>query len=112
METEIKSRLYDILNAINEIDSFFDDLPKNFDAYQNDIRTKRAVERNISIIGEAVNRIVQKDESIILSNSHQIIATRNRIIHGYDQVSDEILWGIITQYLPQLRLNVCELLGE
>lgn len=69
METGIKSRLYDILDAINEIDSFFDDLPKNFDAYQNDIRTKRAVERNISIIGEAVNRIVQQDDSIVLSNS-------------------------------------------
>ncbi len=68
METGIKSRLYDILDAINEIDSFFDDLPKNFDAYQNDIRTKRAVERNISIIGEAVNRIVQQDDSIVLSN--------------------------------------------
>ena len=57
MDIEIKTWLYDILNAINEIDSFFADRPKDFIAYQHDIRTKRAVERNIEIIGEAMNRI-------------------------------------------------------
>ena len=58
MDTEIKTWLYDILNAINEIESFFADRPKEFTAYQHDIRTKRAVERNIEIIGEAMNRIL------------------------------------------------------
>lgn len=56
MEMQIRVWLYDILNAINEIDSFFVDFEK-FEDFQNDIRTKRAVERNIEIIGEAMNRI-------------------------------------------------------
>jgi uncharacterized protein with HEPN domain len=43
MEIEIKTWLYDILNAITEIDSFFIDRPKEFAAYQNDLRTRRAV---------------------------------------------------------------------
>ena len=53
MDIEIKTWLYDIFNAITEIDSFFADQSKSFDAYKNDTRTRRAVERNIEIIGEA-----------------------------------------------------------
>ena len=62
MDIEIKSWLYDILNAINEIDSFLADTSKEFTAYQNDLRTRRAVERNIEIIGEAMNRILVKNK--------------------------------------------------
>lgn len=71
--------------------AFFVILQKNFEAYQNDLKTRRAVERNIEIIGEAMNRILQKDDSIELSNSRKIVDTRNRIIHGYDSVSDNII---------------------
>lgn len=57
MDNEIKAWFYDILNAIVEIESFFEDTPKTFTSYQNDLRTRRAVERNIEIIGEALSRI-------------------------------------------------------
>jgi uncharacterized protein with HEPN domain len=64
MDVEIKTWLYDILNAINEIEGFFADRPKDFTLYQKDIQTKRAVERNVEIIGEAMNRIINKDATI------------------------------------------------
>jgi uncharacterized protein with HEPN domain len=112
MDIEIKSWLFDILNAINEIDSFFIDIPQDFLYFKNDIKTKRAVERNVEIIGEAVNRIVQKDSNVILSNSRKIIDTRNRIIHGYDTVSDEIIWSIVVTHLPKLKIEVESHLGE
>jgi len=83
-----------------------------FVAYQNDLRTRRAVERNIEIIGEALNRVLNKDPEINISNSRKIVDTRNRIIHGYDTVSDEIIWSIIIKYIPQLREEVQKLLGE
>jgi uncharacterized protein with HEPN domain len=57
MDSEIKTWLYDILQSIKEIESYFEDRPKKFDEYIGDIRTKRAVERDIEIIGEAVNNI-------------------------------------------------------
>jgi uncharacterized protein with HEPN domain len=47
MDIEIKAWLYDILNAINEIDSFLIGSIHSFEAYQADIKTKRAIERNI-----------------------------------------------------------------
>ena len=112
MDIEIKVWLYDILNAINEIDSFFIDTPKEFTVYQNDLKTRRAVERNIEIIGEAMNRILQKDDSIELPNSRKIVDTRNRIIHGYDSVSDDIIWSIMVSQLPTLKNAVEKMLPE
>lgn len=112
MDIEIKTWLYDILNAINEIDSFFIDQPKSFLHYQNDTRTKRAVERNIEIVGEAMNRILSKDPSLIFSNARKIVDTRNRIIHGYDSVSDDIIWSIVIKHLPILQSEISELIGE
>jgi uncharacterized protein with HEPN domain len=112
MDIEIKTWLYDMLNAIMEIESFFEDQPKEFSIYKNDTRTRRAVERNIEIIGEATNRILQKDDTIALSHSRKIVDTRNRIIHGYDTVSDEIIWGIVIQYLPVLKADIRQLLSE
>jgi uncharacterized protein with HEPN domain len=112
MSTEIRSWLYDILTAIEEIDSFFKDIPRDFFAYQRDLKTKRAVERNIEIIGEAMNRILTVDKTIQLSNSRKIVDTRNRIIHGYDTVSDDIIWGIIIRQLPILKTEIEKLLAS
>ena len=112
MDNNIKTWLYDILSSINEIESYFIDTPKLFEVYQNDLRTKRAVERNIEIIGEAMNRILKLDSEIIISNSRKIVDVRNRIIHGYDSVSDAVIWGIVIKNLPVLQKEVEELLDE
>jgi uncharacterized protein with HEPN domain len=112
MEHDIKTWLYDILNAIQEIEGFFLDRPKRFADYHSDVRTKRAVERNIEIIGEAMNRILKQDDSIAISNSRKIVDVRNRIIHGYDSVSDETMWGIVIKYIPVLKIQIEKLLEE
>ncbi len=111
MELEIKTWLYDILNAIMEIDSFLID-SRDFELYTKDIRTKRAVERNIEIIGEAMNRILKKNSAINLSDSRKIVEVRNRIIHGYDTVSDEIIWSIVNNKLSILQNEIETLLKE
>ena len=112
MDIEIKTWLYDILSAIREIESFFADRSKDFITYQADLRTKRAVERNIEIIGEAMSRILSKDATIEFSNARKIVDTRNRIIHGYDTVSDDIIWSIVIKHLPILKTEIQNLLGE
>ena len=112
MDNDIKTWLYDILNAIMEIESFFEDSTKEFAKYQSDLRTKRAVERNVEIIGEALNRILKRDETIVISNSRKIVDTRNRIIHGYDTVSDDVIWGIVIRHIPILQTEIQTLLGE
>ena len=86
MDNEIKTWLYDVLQSIIEIESYFGDKPKQFEDYSKDIKTKRAVERDIEIIGEAINRIIKKDNDFEIENAHKIIGTRNRIAHGYDKI--------------------------
>lgn len=112
MDKEIQVWLFDILNSILEIESFVDFEETNFQDYSSDVKTKRAVERNLEIIGEAVNRISKKDENLEITDKRKIISIRNRIIHGYDQVSDELIWSIITQYLPVLEKEVRQYLNE
>lgn len=112
MNPEIKTWLFDILQSIKEIESYYTDRPKIFAEYQKDIKTKRAVERNIEIIGEAVNRILKEDKTFEINNAQQIIGTRNRIIHGYDRVSDDMIWSIVINHLPKLKTEVEELLDE
>ena len=111
MDNDVNTWLYDMLNAINEIDYFFLNQPKKiFKNYQADIRTKRAVERNVEIIGEAMNRILKKDSSILISNSRKLVDVRNRIIHGYDSVSDDVIWGLVIKHIPQLKIEIIALI--
>jgi uncharacterized protein with HEPN domain len=106
MDNDIKTWLFDIIQSIREIDSFFGNGPKIFTEYVTDLRTKRAVERNIEIIGEAVNRILKKDKHFELKNAQLIIGTRNRIAHGYNKISDDLIWSIVINHLPKLKQEV------
>ena len=60
------------------------------------------MERDIEIIGEAMNRILKEDRDIAITNSRKIVDARNYIIHGYDSLSADILWSIVTP-LPILQ---------
>ena len=91
MDKDIQTWLYDILQSIDEIDSYFTENERIFEVYRNDIKTKRAVERDLEIIGEAVNRIVRKIPDFQIENASKIVGTRKRIIHGYDNVSDDLV---------------------
>jgi uncharacterized protein with HEPN domain len=110
MSIEVYTWLYDINQAIEEIDSFFTDTSKTFLAFQQDLKTRRAIERNLEIIGEALKRILEKEPNIGISNSRKIVDTRNRIIHGYDSISEEIIWSIVIKYLPILKEEVTRIL--
>lgn len=111
MENEVKTWLSDILQAIEEINMFLPE-QRDFFQFQKDLKTKRAVERNIEIIGEAMNRLLKFDTQISIAHARKIVDTRNRIIHGYDSVSEEIIWSIITRDLPLLQQEVSELLND
>ena len=98
MDNDIKTWLYDILQSINEIDSYYENKPRIFEEYVSDIKTKRAIERDLEIIGEAANRILKNDKNFKLDNVEKIIGTRNRIIHGYDKISDDLIWSIVINH--------------
>ncbi len=112
MDENVKKHLHDILDAINEIESFFGDKPKYFNEFCNDLCLRRAVERDIEIIGEAMNRILKEDRNISVTNSRKIVDARNYIIHGYDSLSADILWSIVINHLPKLKEEAQALLEQ
>lgn len=109
MDNELKTWLADIQQAITEINLFIPQ-KKNFIEFQKDLKTKRAIERNIEIIGEAMSRILKEHPEIKISKARKIVDTRNRIIHGYDTVSEDILWAIVIRDLPELEKEINNLL--
>lgn len=110
MDREIFAWLFDIQKAIEEIDEFLPPSQRIFETYKEDLKTKRAIERNLEIIGEAMTRILGKEADIEISHAKKIISLRNRIIHGYDVISDELLWGILINDLPKLKSEITLLL--
>ncbi len=79
--------LFDILTAINHIDSYIGK-EKRFENYDNNLMLQDAEERNIEIIGEAMNIILNFEPKIIISNARRIVDVRNIIIHGYDEIEN------------------------
>ena len=111
MNDETRKNLIDILQAAEDIQDFVRGM--DFKAYQNKLVTKRAVERDFEIIGEALNRIKYAGDKLLekISEHHRIIGFRNILIHGYDIVDEAIVWQAVTKHLPILIREIKEILS-
>ena len=111
MDEDVLILLDDILFTINKTNEC---LPEQriFDDFRKDWKTKKAVERGIEIIGEAMNRLLKINPEISITNARKIVDTRNRVSHGYDTISDDIIWRIVINDLPILKSEVEKLLAE
>lgn len=91
MDERIEKWLIDIKMYIAEIEEFHSVDNNDFSKYQTNILLKRATERNLEILGEAVNRILKYDSSYEekITGARSIIALRNQVIHSYDNITDE-----------------------
>jgi uncharacterized protein with HEPN domain len=111
MKDNIRKYLFDIDEAIDSINFYL--VGKNdFAIYQSDKQLRRAIERELEIIGEAANKMLQIDPEIKIENARKIVDLRNWVIHGYDKVDNIIVWGILVNHLPKLKNQVSSLLKE
>lgn len=111
MDRELKKYLDDILNAIDEIESFVSQYPCRYDVFCATPILIRAVQMNIAIIGETTNRILKIRDDISITNARKIVNTRNYLIHGYDSLRYEILWAIVIKDIPLLKAEVKAIIG-
>jgi len=109
MELKIQKYLYDIITSINSIYDYLGE-NRDFNEYKENKLLRRAVERELEIIGEASNQILRLDSEYPIDNARKIVDLRNWVIHGYDKVDDVIIWGILTNHLPKLKDQVEKLM--
>ena len=112
MDRKLRKYLADILSSILEIESFMVDRPKEYETFCNDTLFRRGVERNIEIMGEEINQALKINPNIPVTAARKIVDTRNFVIHSYDSLKPDILWGIVINHLPRLKEEVSAMLGD
>ena len=112
MRRETRKYLHDIQHAVGQLHDFTSG--KTFGDYSRDAMRRAAVERQFEIIGEAVAQLAKADAAVAerISGYKRIIAFRNLLIHGYDEVDDRLVWNVVETGLPTLAREIDELLGE
>lgn len=109
MQLDLMKNLHDIVESIDSVEEFIAGM-SSYSEFRNNKLVKRAVERELGIIGEAVNRIKKDHPEVSLKNARKIIDLRNWVVHGYDKVDDAIIWGVVKKHLPNLKEQVLELM--
>ena len=104
--------LFDIVEACRLLDEFV--TGKTLADYHADALLRSAVERQFEVIGEALRLAIRDDPTLAGAVTHcrRIIAFRNRLIHGYAAVLNDVVWGVVEADLPTLRAEVTRLLED
>lgn len=112
MNNAVRKRLLDARRACETVREFVEE--RSFQEYEENLMLRSAVERQLEIIGEALGKAAEQDEAIEsqIPSLPRIVAFRNRVIHGYDTVDDEIIWTIAQNNVPELRTRLDDLLEE
>jgi uncharacterized protein with HEPN domain len=112
MTDAVKKRLLDALLACRAIQEFTEGV--DFAAYERDLLVRSGVERQFEIVGEALNQAADDHPALIddLPDLRRIVGLRNRLIHGYNSVDDEIVWDIVQTKLPVLEQLLAEMLAQ
>ncbi len=110
MQPKSAALLWDVRGAADHIAAFIDGLDEN--AYLQDELRRSAVERQLEIVGEALNNLrrVDPETAARIPDVHRIIGLRNVLAHGYAAVDDRVVWAAASTRVPHLRDAVDELL--
>ena len=110
MRLEARKYLYDIQRALTLLTEFT--AGKTLVDYAREAMLRAAVERELAIIGEALAQLAKSDPEVAggISEHRRIIAFRNILIHGYADVDDRLVWGVVETKLPVLSREVEALL--
>lgn len=108
---DARTSLADAVRAGEAIQSFV--AGRTFEEYRVELQLSSAVERQFEILGEALNRALRADPSLAerLPDAAQVVSFRNILAHGYDSVSDALVWSLALEKLPALMPEIRQLLA-
>ncbi|MDE6809952.1 MAG: DUF86 domain-containing protein [Muribaculaceae bacterium] len=112
MDERVSKYLNDILDTIIEIEEETELRERRFEVLCSDRVFRKFIERNIGIIGEAVNQVLRIIPDIEISSARKIVNTRNLVIHSYDSIDNEIIWAIVIKHLPVLKQDIETILNS
>ncbi len=109
---DVRKYLFDIVQACELLKEFAGG--KTFADYSADPLLRSGVERQLGIVGEALGQAIRVDPGLAerVAGARRITAFRNRLIHGYASLSNEVVWGVLETHLPALSRDVEGLLAE
>ena len=112
MQRDARAFLWDVRDAADAIAGF--SKGQTFDDYAANLMLRSAIERQLEIIGEALNRLSKTapDVAARISELPRAIGLRNILIHGYDEIENATIWSTVEVALPQLRAKAAALLDE
>ncbi len=112
MPRDARAYLKDILDGCSAITAMLDDV--DLEAYRQNRIIRRAVEREFTIIGEAVLALSHKDSEVFdsITQARRIVDFRNQLTHEYPSVNDVVVWGIAVRDVPVLNEECQRLLDE
>ena len=112
MKEEVLVWLHDVKVAILNIEEFYANTERSFDEFSKNKMLRQAIERNLEIIGEGINRVMLTEPEISISNARKIVNLRNRISHEYDKLDNETLYVVSIKYLPELLAEIAAILDK
>ncbi|MGW5648352.1 HepT-like ribonuclease domain-containing protein [Saccharopolyspora sp. NPDC003752] len=110
MRRATPQRLADIIEAIETIQRL---TPADATEIERDERTRFSLQKLVEIVGEACNQV---DEEVQRNHPEvpwrAIIGMRNRVVHSYWDVDEQILWDVVTVEIPRLLPQIRAILGS
>ena len=112
MHADSRKFLWDAQTAAQRVARFTQQ--KTFEDYDRDDFLRAAVERQFEVIGEAFSKLrrVDPETATEIADLPRIIAFRNVLIHGYADVDNLLVWGVVEGKLGALLSTLERLLAE
>ena len=112
MKRDPRAFLSDVIEAGHAIQQAVDGI--NLDDYGNSRLIRSSVEREFTIIGEALSQLSRRDGDLFaqIDQAPQIISFRNKLTHEYVTINDQLVWGVIQNNLPVLLEQCTQLLSD
>jgi uncharacterized protein with HEPN domain len=112
MHADARKLLWDAQQAAERVARFT--AGKTFIEYQADEYLRSAVERQLEIVGEAMNQLrrIDSNAATAIPELPHVIAFRNILVHRYANVDDRLVWGVLETDPPSLRATLDRLLAN
>ena len=104
-----------LVDVVDACDAIVDVLAGvDLETYRERRPLRSAVEREFTIIGEAISALARRDAVLAARISHGrlIVGFRNRLVHEYPEIDDEAVFSIARRDVPVLRAECESLLEE